>query len=294
MEKLGNGTHGTVYLLESNGKRPKLVVCKSVSSKNQKYAENEIKIIKNLFYKRVVRFYDSMDSRNGVYIMMEYANYGDLDRLNCFMREKNLNVDRNVIWSIFSQLVDALAYLHRNRIIHRDIKPGNILLNRMRGRNCSFLQVKLCDFSLSKQLNDRESANRDGMIVGTPYYMAPEIIQKKEYNYGVDVWSMGVVMYELVAKMRPFESMSKKELKRQIVFQEIRVLPNCRDFFLKRMILGCLKKENRGSAEELRRLERVKYHLVIAEHRFRAYRLEKLEKKIDKMSKDKGLEQKIC
>lgn len=189
LEKLGNGTHGMVYLLESNGKRPKLVVCKSVSSKNLKYAENEIKIIKNLFYKRVVRFYNSMDSRNGVYIMMEYANYGDLDRLNCFMREKNLNVDRNVIWSIFSQLIDALAYLHRNRIIHRDIKPGNILLNRMRGRNCNFLQVKLCDFSLSKQLNDRESANRDGMIVGTPYYMAPEIIQKKEYNYGV--WMCG-------------------------------------------------------------------------------------------------------
>ncbi|ELQ73940.1 non-specific serine/threonine protein kinase [Trachipleistophora hominis] len=293
LEKLGNGTHGTVYLLESRESKPKLVVFKSVSSKNLKYALNEIEIIKSLSYKRIVRFYGSMSSNNGMYIMMEHANYGDLERLNCFIREKNLNIDKSIIWTIFSQLIDALAYLHRNRIIHRDIKPGNILLNRVKGRSCNFLQVKLCDFSLSKRLDD-ESKSNDGMIVGTPYYMAPEIIQKKAYDYSVDVWSMGVVMYELVSKMRPFESESKKELKRQIVFQEIRVLPNCRDFFLKKIVLECLRKEDRISAEELLRLERVKYHLIIAEHRLKTYRLERLERKIHRMSKEKGLEQTIC
>lgn len=293
LEKLGSGTHGSVYLMINKKLKPKLLVCKSISVKYTKYADNEISIIRNLAYKRIIRFYDSLESGYCKCIIMEYANYGDLEKLNYFLRRRCLNIERGIAWSIFAQLIDALAYLHKKKIIHRDVKPGNVLLHRVKGKLQNFLQVKLCDFSLSKTLQDNEESNHDGMIVGTPYYMAPEIVLKKQYNYTVDTWSMGVVMYELIAKMRPFESDSKRELRRQITTLDIRIVPNCRDFFLKRMILDCLKKENRASAAELRSIERIKYHLVVAEHKYKIYRLERLEKKIQKLSKNNGLEQKI-
>lgn len=89
VEKLGNDTHGNVYLMENNSERPKLIVWKSVSLKNLKYAENEITIIRSLSNKRIVKFYDSFSNNKGRYIMMEYANYGDVERLISFMKMEN-------------------------------------------------------------------------------------------------------------------------------------------------------------------------------------------------------------
>lgn len=293
IEKIGGGTHGNTYLLANNNHRPYFLVCKSVLQKNIKYAENEIGILRSLSSKRIVKYYDSMTNKNNKYIVMEHANYGDLEKLNSYLKTTEYSVERKIVWSIFAQLVEALAYLQKHRIIHRDIKPGNILLNRIKTGTKSIIQVKLCDFSLSKRLDENKTSHHDKMIVGTPYYMSPEILLKEPYDYSVDVWSLGVVMYELITKERPFESESKRDLRQQIIFKEFEDIDNCKDYNLKKLVLSCLEKQNRVTAKELKKEKRIKLGLTMNKHELKQFKLEKLEKKIYKMSKEKSLKEKI-
>ncbi|KRH95023.1 NEK protein kinase [Pseudoloma neurophilia] len=250
VQKLGSGTHGNVYLLKTKDKQPKFLVCKTISLKNLKYAEKEIKILHKIHHQRIISFYHSIEKKHGKYIYMEYANYGDLEKLIKFLSKKNLRIQRNISWSIFAQIVDGLEYLQSKKILHRDIKPANILLSRFFNRNRILILIKIADFSLSKIMDEKNI--HDNIIVGTPYYMAPEIIKKEKYDYSIDIWSTGVLMYELIALERPFEAETKMELRRLIVHQKIEDVPKCSDDYLKQTILDCLKKENRITAKQMK------------------------------------------
>lgn len=96
-------------------------------------------------------------------------------------------VPEHEIWSIFSQIVSAVAYIHAKRIIHRDLKPPNVLLTM----DC---RVKLTDFGLSRVQDTRSRAQT---VCGTPYYMSPERILEAPYSTKSDVWSLGCILYEV-------------------------------------------------------------------------------------------------
>lgn len=111
----------------------------------------------------------------------------------------------------FTQITLALKYVHDRHILHRDIKSQNVLLTGKEGRHCA----KIADFGISKVLEGPNSLART--VVGTPYYLSPEMCQKQPYSYASDVWALGCVLYEMCALHVPFEANDMRQLVDRIV-----------------------------------------------------------------------------
>lgn len=103
-------------------------------------------------------------------------------------------VPQSVIKYIIASIAAALDYLHKRRVIYRNLNPSNITI-----KNSGF--IVMTDFSCAKELNQNM---RTSTVTGVPYYMAPEVIQQKDYTFNADVWSMGVVLYEMMSGCLPF------------------------------------------------------------------------------------------
>ena len=130
---------------------------------------------------------------------MEMCSGGDL--LNYVRKRRKLSED--IAKYLLNQVVDALIYCHKKRIVHRDIKLDNLLLN-------ADGSVKLCDFGVSKQVRDGEKMTEQ---CGTPAYIAPEILRDRGYTgFGVDNWSLGVCLYAMLYGTVPFKANNMSEL----------------------------------------------------------------------------------
>ncbi|ADM12638.1 NimA-like Ser/Thr protein kinase [Encephalitozoon intestinalis ATCC 50506] len=247
IQKLSRGVHGTVYLLETTDSKREKVVCKSVLWRYRKHAENEARILSSISYKRIVKLIDFFPSDFGLFIVLEYMDCGSLDEMMIYFMESNFRATDRLAWSVLTQIAGGLRYLHSKKIIHRDLKPSNILANRARAEGGLMLEFKLCDFSVSKKLG------KDGQIsgiAGTPSYMAPEMVSGRHYTTSVDIWSLGVSIYELLALKKPFEGKNRNELFEMIKQAK---LPQemCKDMDLERLIRRCLSKKNRISARDI-------------------------------------------
>ncbi|KAH9581899.1 Protein kinase domain [Trypanosoma melophagium] len=148
-----------------------------------------------------------------VALELEYANNGDLRDEVKTRIQKNFRLfsERDALL-IFLQILMAVHYLHKRGIIHRDIKTANVLL-------CSNGLIKVADFGFSKQLDEDVNEEVNGSFVGTPCYLSPEIWLRKPYGKKVDVFSLGVLLYELLTLKRPFGGESIEEIKRNILNQ---------------------------------------------------------------------------
>lgn len=143
--------------------------------------------------------------------MLEYAERGNL--FNFIRRQRSLSEFQKV--AIFEKVCLAVQYLHSERVIHRDIKPENILLNAQ-------FEVKLCDFGWAAAINANEIRNT---FCGTYEYMAPEIYRNRDYDDKVDIWSLGILLYELLHGYSPFKGKAMKDVysnifNRKIKFEE--------------------------------------------------------------------------
>lgn len=279
IEKLGRGSHGTVYLLKY---MTSLVVCKSIPEKHSKYAIREIDFLMNLCHRRIIKLIEHTRIDSCYHLILEYANSGTLETIIMHKRRHGVGLDHlRLVWDITSQLIDALVYLHTKEIIHRDIKPTNILVNRLKYRDEEIIEFKLCDFSLSSKVGSSM-----GNIVGTPFYMAPEIINKVDYDDKVDMWSLGVLLYETVTLERPFNGKTRRDLQKYILEQEICSVPNIgKEETLSKFILTCISKDpnKRLSSYEARKMDRIKYNLAVAEIRMRDWKIGVLEEKIKEL-----------
>lgn len=281
LEKIGRGTHGTVYLLKHN---QSFVVCKSFNTKYQKYANRETNILSKLNHKRVIKLIETTSLDNNTYLIMEYANHCSLEDVITKHKKSNIGINldmeyQRLLWNFIAQVSDAIFYLHTKNIIHRDIKPANILLNKVYiNKDETVIEFKICDFSLST-FKDANSCN----VVGTPFYMAPEVIKKETYDDKVDVWSFGVVLYEMAALKRPFNGKTRKDLQTSILETEISTIPNVEDeCLLYDIIMDCLekKRENRVTINEIRRMDRIRYNLAVHEIKIREKRIYTLEERL--------------
>eukprot|EP00003_Mantamonas_plastica_P024080 TRINITY_DN444_c0_g1_i13.p1 TRINITY_DN444_c0_g1~~TRINITY_DN444_c0_g1_i13.p1 ORF type:complete len:468 (+),score=56.13 TRINITY_DN444_c0_g1_i13:193-1404(+) len=171
---------------------------------------------------------DAVETKDHFVVVTEYAQ-GELFSI----LQDDQQLPEDVVRSVAQQLVKALQYLHANRVIHRDMKPQNILI----GSNGV---VKLCDFGFARSMSNNTIMLTS--IKGTPLYMAPELVQEKPYNHTVDLWSLGVILYELFVGVPPFYTNSIYSLIPLIVEKPVKFPDNMSPEF-EDFIDGLLKKK---------------------------------------------------
>ncbi|XP_046897986.1 serine/threonine-protein kinase ULK3 isoform X2 [Hypomesus transpacificus] len=205
-ERLGSGTYATVYKAYSKGDSREVVAVKVVSKKslNKASMENlltEIEILKTVRHPHIVQLKDFQWDSENIYLILEWCSGGDLSR---FIRSRRLLPER-VARRFLQQIACALQFLHERNISHLDLKPQNILL-------CGSV-LKLADFGFAQYMSpwDEQSVLR-----GSPLYMAPEMVCRQQYDSRVDLWSVGVILYEALFGRAPFASKSYTELEEKI------------------------------------------------------------------------------
>jgi serine/threonine protein kinase len=193
---LGYGSFGKVYL-EINKINKKLYAIKHMEKKTIKKALNtldpiysEIQIQSKISHPNIVKILYANENEKYFDIVLEYATNGNL----FYFIQKNKHLSESKSFKIFIQMVNAIYFLHQNNYIHRDIKPENILLfeNDV---------AKLCDFGWCVEFKD-EPRNT---FCGTTEYMAPEMLNQKKYGKEIDVWSLGILLYEMLHGHSPFK-----------------------------------------------------------------------------------------
>lgn len=191
VEEIGKGSYGTVHraILKEDGELE--VAIKKVILDNELHdIIKEIAIMQQCESPFVVRYYGSYFANQSLWIVMEYCGGGSISDL---LRARKQPLTEEAISVVLTDTLKGLDYLHEQRKIHRDVKCGNILLT------CDGLS-KLADFGVAGQLTETQS-KRDTLI-GTPFWMAPEVIQEIGYDCLADIWSLGITSIEM-AELKP-------------------------------------------------------------------------------------------
>ena len=169
----------------------KKIIVKGLSYKHQKMITEEMNIMQHVKenpHINIVTCYDIINDLDTIYIVMEYCDGGDFSKIiGKPMKEKSVKY-------YFSQLINGVKYLDEHKIIHRDIKPKNLLLTNDKQ------VLKICDFGLAK---NKTGLSKMYTICGSPLYMAPEMFKDKSYDATVDIWSVGIIMYEMLYGCNP-------------------------------------------------------------------------------------------
>ena len=190
---LGKGKFGSVSLVHN---KQNLYAIKAISIKMverekmlSKYFVNEKNIMLSLDHPFIVKMVKSLRNKKYCFILMEFVNQMNLDK---HLSKKRTKRNKNETQFYIGSILLMLDYLQKKYIAHRDIKPSNIMID-----NNGYL--KMIDFGTAKVLKDYTST-----IIGTPHYIAPEILQGKGYSLSCDFWSLGICMYEIFYGMYPF------------------------------------------------------------------------------------------
>ena len=216
---IGAGTFGlvvNVIRIKTGQKMAVKIIDKNNANLDSDYLNKEVNILKILDNPRIMKIYDILDNSQYFFIFMELIEGGNLkDLIIKRYLDKNIYLFRDSECSqIMKGIFEALNYLHKNNIIHRDIKPENILFKNKDDLN----SVILCDFGLAYQMKENEDTTTG--LCGTTIYMAPEVILKKKYDYMIDSFSAGIVLYILCSGgMHPFYSrgISQKEYTEKLI-----------------------------------------------------------------------------
>jgi NIMA (never in mitosis gene a)-related kinase len=163
---------------------------------------NEIRLLQSMTHPHIIMYLDCVMERNELTVVMELAEHGDLAGL---IREAALTgvaLAEAAVLRNFTQIADALKYMHERRVMHRDIKPANVFITSVAPTSC----VKLGDLGVGRYFSSKTDMTHS--TVGTPYYMSPECIQAGGggggYDFKSDTWSLGCLLYELAALRSPF------------------------------------------------------------------------------------------
>ena len=203
----------------------------------------EVSILKKVSHKNIIKYYSSFLEKNILYIIMEYAELGDLYSLIKHYKKHSKFFSELDLWKISSEILSGLDYLHSHNIIHRDIKCLNLFITKD-------LHIKIGDLGVSAFSSGGE--NFHYTRVGTPLYISPELVKQKPYDYKTDIWSFGCSLYHLACLEPPFTGGNLIVLGNNIVKGVPKALPNHYSNDLKNFVDKMLEKkaEKRPSAKE--------------------------------------------
>ncbi len=204
---IGTGTYATVYMgrivdpdikkqnsLSSDIIAVKKIKVDGIDQKTFKLINDEINIMQKIkMYNtcdNVVKCYDIIEEFDYIYLILEYCDCGD------FSTVIGRPIKEEVVKYYFQQLINALNFLYEHNIIHRDIKPKNILLKNNKHT------LVLCDFGFARL----KGIQRIKTICGSPLYMAPELLDEKSYTEIVDIWAIGMILYEMIYGEHPYKN----------------------------------------------------------------------------------------
>lgn len=211
-EELGSGAYSKVNKIkrkdDDQAYALKRVFLSKLSEKEKENALNEVRILASVSSENVVSYKEAFWDNNpsALCIVMEYADGGDLYERIKKHKKAGTRFKEEEIWNIFIQVVKGLKVLHSNMVLHRDLKWANVFLNKDG-------TVKLGDLNVSK-------VAKMGLVytqTGTPYYASPEVWQDKPYDSKSDIWSLGVVLYEMCTLNPPFTDTSMKGLCKKVL-----------------------------------------------------------------------------
>ena len=244
IEEIGKGASAKVYL-SVDDRKDELVAIKVVPMENLNKdngdinLQRELTILHKLKHNNIIRIKDFSKTKRNNYIIMEYCNGGSLGEYKKFYEEKTkTTLNELFIQKIIRQIANGLEYMHSQKIVHRDIKLDNILINFNKYPNymvtnnlpekVNFEKVtlndsftlKIADLGYSKDL---QGSSEGSTILGTPVHMSPDMIQKyvgnnnKNYNTSVDLWSLGTITYQLLTGKPPFIGKSYNEIFKHVL-----------------------------------------------------------------------------
>lgn len=265
INEVGKGTTGTIYLSHDPYFRRDVAIKVYNPSPDddpgrQKIARkmffNEARIVGRLQHPNILPLYDAGEENGRYYVVMEHVQ--GARTLSAYCRPDNLLRIDDVVKIIY-QCARALLYAHRRGVIHRDVKPSNIMLTRDN-------EVRIIDFGIAI-VRDAEVSRIEG-IAGSPSYMSPEQVESAEITPASDIYSLGAVMYELLTGFRPFRGSTLSRLLNQIVYATPPPLHTLRNGIpdeLEQVVMTALAKDPQarfgGGAEFPARLTRIYQHL---------------------------------
>lgn len=242
--KIGQGASGGVYIAHDVNHRSQTVAIKQMNLEQQPKKEliiNEILVMKGSKHENIVNFIDSYLLRGDLWVVMEYMEGGSLTEIvtHSVMTEGQIG-------AVCRETLKGLRFLHSKGVIHRDIKSDNILLN-IDGN------IKMTDFGFCAQIN--EINLKRTTMVGTPYWMAPEVVSRKEYGPKVDVWSLGIMIIEMIEGEPPYLNETPLRALYLIATNGTPKLkePEALSYDIRKFLSWCLQVDfnKRGNADQL-------------------------------------------
>ncbi|CAD7963892.1 unnamed protein product [Amoebophrya sp. A25] len=236
----------------------KMISLDFLSEKDNLQAGQEVMLLKQLNHPNIVAYYDHYLAENPIrelVILMEFCEGGELrQKIKDAAKEKTLFKEVQIMrW--FCQALSALTYVHKRHILHRDLKSSNIFL-KLGDRDCA-----IGDFGISRVLEGTIDAA--ATVVGTPYYMSPEVCRSEPYSYKSDIWSLGCVLYEMCMLKHAFESENLLGLVYKIVSDRYDPIPSAYTQDLAALIARLLDKSahSRPKGDDVNAIAFVRKHM---------------------------------
>jgi len=239
IEKLGKGGMGQVYRVEDKKIGAEIalkLINREISSIPQTIDRfrNELKMTRMISHRNVCRMFDLGEAEGNYFITMEYMPGEDL---KSFIK-RSRRLDANTAVGIAGQVCEGLAEAHRRGVVHRDLKPSNIMIDKEGN-------ARIMDFGIARSMAAR-GITGEGIVIGTPEYMSPEQVEGKEVDSRSDIYSLGVVLFEMVIGRPPFEGDSAMSValkhKTEMPPNPLQLNPQIGSD-MGRIILKCLQKD---------------------------------------------------
>lgn len=254
LKEIGCGAFGSAYLVQRRDTKDVFHVAKTIklphlSEEEQETAQQEARYLQQLSHPNIIAYVACLLEERRLHIIMEYADRGDLAAKILRRREEQRPFSESSVMRYFVQIAQALEHIHAHQLLHRDIKPQNIFLAGPEE------QVKVGDFGVARVIDQSRAAHTQ---IGTPHYMSPEVINTEGYGTKSELWSLGVVAYELMALHVPFKAPSLPGIALQIVGATPEPLPTRYAAALRCTTMSLLEKEpqQRPTLKELLRSPR--------------------------------------